>query len=214
MKKLSIALLLAATCGISAQSVKYGLTGNVHITGINSIYDASKPKFGGGFGVLATIPLYPSDAFKSQYMFIQPQVEFSMQGENSKVPGYGDQKFNNNYISAAVYYKYFFHKEGVRSDVYLFAGPKAEFLVSNSRETTAAYEIAHANINKDKNINNFGVGVSGGVGYSASDEIEIFARYDQGLTKVYPDNPNNTFNGVIALGLNYIFKGKAMNAAE
>ena len=190
-----------------AQNVKYGVTANAHITGINAVHDASKARFGGGVGAFATIPLHPSDVFKSQYMFIQPQVEFSTQGENGKAPGVGDQKFSNNYISAMFYFKYFFHNETERNNLFVFAGPKAEFLVSDSRETTPAYELAYGNTYQDKNVNSFGFGISGGVGYNFSENWEVFARYDQGLTKVYPDNPNNTFNGVIALGLNYSFSG-------
>ncbi len=208
MKKLSFSLLLALSCSITAQSVKYGVTGNAHISGINKIHDASKPRFGAGVGVFGAFPLYPNDVFKSQYMFIQPQVEFSMQGEKSDVDGLGSQKFDNNYITAAVYYKYFFHKGPVRSDFFIFGGPKVEFLISDSRETTAAYELAYANINKDQNINNFGFGLSGGVGYSFAEQWEVFGRYDQGLSKVYPDNKENTFNGVISLGLTYALAGK------
>lgn len=208
MKKLFISLLLAATCGISAQSVKYGLTGNAHLSAIDNVHTASEKKFGAGVGIFATIPLYPNDVFKSQYMFFQPQVEFSTQGENAKDPNYGDQKYSYSYISAAAYFKYFFHSATVRNNFFVFAGPKVEFLVSDKKESTPAYDLAYKATSLDNNVNSVGFGVSGGVGYNVAEQWEVFARYDQGLTKVYTDNPKNTYNVMLAVGLNYTFKGK------
>lgn len=216
MKKLTILFLVGCSSVFYAQEVKYGVTATAHGSLINEMHTYSKPRLGANAGVFASIPLNANQALKPQNKFIQPQLEFSTQGELVKSTEYGDQKFLNNYITAVVYFKYFFNKGEARSNFFLFAGPKFEYLVSDSKTTTPAYEVALGNSLFDKNINKFGFGLSGGAGYALSSEFEVFLRYDQGLSKVYPDNKGNTFNDVFGVGLNYTFGSKraATDAVE
>ena len=216
MKKLSILLLVGCSSAIYAQDVKYGATATAHGTLINEVHSYSKPRLGGSIGAFATIPLNANEALKPQNMFIQPQVEFSTQGERANESSLGKQEFYNNYITAVAYFKYFFTKGETRSNFFAFAGPKFEYLVSDSRSTTPAYEAAFGDGPFEKEINKFGFGLSGGAGYALSSEFEVFLRYDQGLSKIYPDKKGNTFNNVFGVGLNYTFSSKksATDAVE
>ena len=208
IKKLTLSVLLAVSCSYYAQSIKYGLTANGHLSRIDNIHDNSKGRIAGAVGAFVSIPLYPEDLFRSNYYFIQPQVEYSMQGETAETPPFPTQKFFNDYISAAVYFKYFINKGTFSTNFFVFAGPKVEYLLSENRNVTPEYDLAYSGVNLNDDIKSLGFGVSGGVGYALTDQFEIFARFDQGLTKVYPNNPNDTYNSQAALGVNYIFKTK------
>ena len=208
MKKLSILFVLGCCTAMYAQDVKYGVTAKGHASLISTSHNVSKPRIGGSAGVFAAIPLNSGEALKPQNMYIQPQLEYSLQGEYAEAPGFDKQEFNNNYITAVVYFKYFFSKGEERSDFYLFAGPKFEYLVSENRKTSVAYDLANNKFNNDLNLNKFGFGLSGGAGYALSNDFELFLRYDHGLSKVYPDNGGSTFNAVLGAGINYTFNRK------
>lgn len=167
------------------------------------MHDVSKGKFGGSLGVFAQIPLVQNDIFDSAFMYLEPSLEFNTQGETAEAPPFETQKFNNNYVSAAVYLKYFFHKGNMKRDLFLFGGPRIEYLVSDSKTTTPSYEAAYYQYNLDSKINKFGYGVTVGAGLAIGQQWEMYLRYDRGFSKVYPDNPGNTYNRLLGLGFNY-----------
>ena len=48
--------------------------------------------------------------------------------------------------------------------------------------------------------------VSGALGYVISDKVEVYLRYDQGLSKVYPHYyDKKTWNRLMGLGISYYF---------
>ncbi len=206
MKKISTVLALFVAVTLSAQSLKYGITGNIHRGSIVGVHDRSIGKYGGGLGVFAEIPLVENDVFDSAWLYLVPQIEYSMQGENAEVKKdiYGLQKFHHDYLAMQVYLKWFFHKGNMKRDLFLFAGPRIEYLVREDRKVDPAYDLTHYKVNLDDEIEKFGYGVSFGAGLKITQQWSAFLRYDRGFSKVYPNNDrNNTYNRLIALGVNY-----------
>jgi len=209
MKKINLLVALVLFISVSAQSsdeTRFGFTGNFHQGSIVNVHDASKGRFGGSLGVLAEFPIVKSDAEGQEYLYLVPMLEYSMQGENAtaEVQKYGRQKFHNDYVAAALYLKYFYRPGNIKSDYFVFGGPRLEFLVSDKRETSAQYEELYFQYNHDDEMNKIGLGVSVGVGARVTDNLEAFLRFDRGFSKVYPNAINGvTYNRQLSVGVNY-----------
>ena len=201
MRKICILLCLSIIGIVSAQTLKLGVTGNIHKTSIVNIHDYSKTPWGGGGGVFAEISLVHNDVFDSAWLYLMPQLEFSMQGENAEPPQ-GKQQFPAQYIGVPIYIKYFFHQGNVKRNLFLFGGPRLEFLVSHDRKGPEVYDMF---VEQEKKFATFGYGISLGAGIKMSDNLEMFIRFDRGLSKIYPDytNKSTTYNRLLGLGFNY-----------
>lgn len=190
----------------SAQSFKYGVTGNFHKGSIVGVHDVSKGKYGGGLGIFGQWSLVENDVFDSAWLYITPQIEYNMGGEHAKAEEnvFGIQKYHYDYVAMQVYLKWFFHKGNMKRDAFLFAGPRIEYMVRQEKIVDPAYDLAYFQYNQDDEVNKFGYGVSMGVGLKLSQHLEAFLRFDRGFSKVYPNNTSrNTYNRMLALGLNY-----------
>ena len=206
MKRINTLIAVFLLIMVNGQTFKYGVTGNFHKGSIVGVHDVSKGAYDGGLGVFAQWSLVENDVFDSAWLYIMPQIEYSMQGEIAKAEEnkFGIQKFNHDYVAMQVYLKYFFHKGNMKRDAYVFAGPRVEFLVRQDRKVDPAYDLAYFQYNMDDEVNKFGYGVSFGVGLKVSQQFEAFLRYDRGFSKVYPNNVSrNTYNRLLAVGLNY-----------
>ena len=205
MKKINLLNAVLFLTMVSGQDFKYGITGNFHKGSIVGVHDVSKGKFGGGLGIFGAIPLVENDVFDSAWLYLMGQVEYSMQGENADADPsrYDLQKFHHDYVAAQVYLKYFFHKGNMKRDVFVFAGPRVEYLVREDRNVPLQYDIDYFKYNHDDELKKFGYGVSVGAGLKVSQQIEAFIRYDRGFSKVYPNNTRNTYNRLLAVGINY-----------
>ena len=206
MKRINTLIAVFLLIMVNGQTFKYGVTGNFHKGSIVGVHDVSKGAYGGGLGVFAQWSLVENDVFDSAWLYIMPQIEYSMQGEIAKAEEnkFGIQKFNHDYVTMQVYLKYFFHKGNMKRDAYVFAGPRVEYLVRQDRKVDPAYDLAYFQYNMDDEVNKFGYGVSFGVGLKVSQQFEAFLRYDRGFSKVYPNNVSrNTYNRLLAVGLNY-----------
>lgn len=199
MKKLIIIYSLLLFGVANAQSIKYGVTGNIHKTSIGGIHDRSKGIFAGGVGVFADFSLVTNDIYDSAWLYFTPQLEYSMQGENAEIPGKERQKFHFSYIGMPLYIKYFMKNNGYKGDIYFMAGPKLEFLVSEDVSGPASLTIA-----QEQNVNKFGYGISVGVGVKVQEKLDVFIRFDRGFSKIYPDYTKYaTFNKMLGLGISY-----------
>ena len=206
MKKINILIAVFLLMMVSGQTFKYGVTGNFHKGSIVNVHDVSKGAYGGGLGAFAQWSLVENDVFDSAWLSIMPQIEYSMQGEIAKAEEniFGIQRFNHDYVAMQVYLKYFFHKGNMKRDLFVFAGPRVEFLVREDRKVDPAYDLAYFQYNMDDKVEKFGYGVSFGAGLKVSQQLEAFIRYDRGFSTVYPNNTmNNTYNRLLAVGLNY-----------
>ena len=206
MKKINTFIAIFLLLSLNAQDFKYGVTGNFHKGSIVGVHDVSKGKFGGSIGVFGQIPLVGNDIFDSAWLYLMPQIEYSMQGENADADAarYDVQKFHYDYIAMQVYLKYFLHKGNMKRDIFLFAGPRIEYMVREDRKVDPAYDLVYYKYNLDDEVNKFGYGVSVGAGLKVSPKMEAFIRFDRGFSKVYPNNNiNNTYNRLLAVGINY-----------
>lgn len=205
MKKISTLIAVFLLIMVSGQDFKYGLTANFHQGSIVGVHDVSKGAFGGSLGFFGQIPLVENDIYDSAWLYLMPQIEYHMGGEIAKAEEnkFGVQKFNHDYLSMQVYLKYFFKRYGYKTDFFVFAGPSIEYLVRQEKIVDPGYDAAYYNFNFDNNVSQFGYGVSLGTGFKISDQFEAFLRYDHGFSKVYPDNPNNTYNRMLAVGVNF-----------
>lgn len=212
MKKLLVLFSVVLLGFAQGQSVKYGLTGSIHKGSIAGVHGVSKGGWGGSLGVFADIALVTNDIYDSAWLYFTPQLEVSTLSEQ------GDwdedkinyQKYNNVYVGVPLYLKYYLKNHGYKGDIYLMFGPKLEFLVSEKTDEGTAVKDAIAT-GHDPNVfglgqktASFGYGVSAKVGVKASDKLEVFLRFDRGLSKVYPDyKAGNSYNRFLALGVSY-----------
>ena len=206
MKKINLLIAVLFLTMVSGQDFKYGITANFHKGSIVGVHDVSKGKFGGGLGIFGAIPLVENDVFDSAWLYLMGQVEYSMQGENAEVntDKYGVQKYHYDYLAMQLYLKWFFHKGNMKRDLFLFAGPRIEYMVRQKESVDPAYDVVHYKFNLDDEVNKFGYGVSFGAGMKVSQKVEAFLRYDRGFSKIYPNNDrNNTYNRLLAVGINY-----------
>ena len=177
-----------------------------HKGSIVGVHDVSKGAYGGGLGIFGQWSLVENDIYDSAWLYIMPQLEYSMQGEIAKAEEdkFGIQQFDHDYVAMQVYLKYFFHKGNMKRDFFVFGGPRIEYLVREKRKVDPAYDLAYFKYNLDNKLNKFGYGFSFGMGLKVSQQMEAFLRYDQGFSKVYPNNNNNyTYNRLLAVGINY-----------
>lgn len=208
MKKINTVLALLFLITVSGQTFKYGLTGNFHKSSVVGVHDYSTGKYGGSLGAFAQWSLVENDVFDSAWLYITPQIEYSMQGENAKAEReiYGLQKYQYDYVAMQVYLKWFFHQGNMKRDVFLFAGPRIEYLVRETKKVNPDYDAVYMKYNKDNEVKKFGYGASFGIGLKISQQFEAFLRYDRGFGTVYPNNDShNTYNRLLGLGLNYYF---------
>lgn len=208
MKKITLIIAVFIMVTATAQTFNYGVTGNFHKGSIVGVHDVSKGAYGGGVGIFGQWSLVENDVFDSAWLYLMPQLEYSMQGEIAKAEQdkFGIQKFHHDYIAMQVYLKYFFHQGNMKRDLYLFAGPRIEYLVREKREVDPAYDLAYYQYNGDDEVNKFGYGISFGAGLKVTQQFEAFLRYDRGFGTVYPNNDRrNTYNRLLALGINYYF---------
>ncbi|MBU4537177.1 MAG: PorT family protein [Weeksellaceae bacterium] len=206
MKNIIAVISIFLLIPVSGQTFKYGVTGNFHKGSIVGVHDVSKGKYGGALGFFGQWSLVENDVFDSAWLYITPQIEYSMGGEHAKAEEelFGIQKYHYDYVAMQVYLKWFFHQGNMKRDVFLFAGPRIEYMVRQDKKVDPAYDAAYYQYNLDDEVKKFGYGVSMGVGLKVSQHMEAFLRFDRGFSTVYPrNNIHNTYNRTLSLGLNY-----------
>ncbi len=182
-------------------TIQFGATLKVHQSNIRGIHDYSKARIAPAIGVFAQIPL--NSRVENNIYFV-PQLEFSMEGENAKEPK-GDQKFHFSYINVPLYLKYYFgfNKENTNKNLFVMAGPKFGFAVSEKREG-AVYN--PQDIAAEGHHKKFNLAASVGGGYRFTENFEGYLRYDHGFTKAYDNYTlQKTYNYQLGAGINYIF---------
>lgn len=208
MKKIFILTALFLLFLASAQNFKYGVTGNFHKSSVVGVHDFSNGKYGGGLGFFAQWSLVENDVFDSAWLYLAPQIEYNMQGEHAEAEyqTFGIQKYHYDYVAMQVYLKYFLHYGNMKRDVFLFAGPRIEYMVRQKTEVDPAYNAAYYPYNLDDEVKKFGIGASMGIGLKINQHMEGFLRLDRGFSTIYPKNNfHNTYNRMLALGINYYF---------
>lgn len=175
MKRLSLLIALLVVLALNAQEkLKWGITSNFHKGSIVHVHDYSKGRYGGGLGVFGEVSLVENDVFDSAFMYLMAQVEYSTQGEIAKAEPnkFATQKFTGDYVNAMVYLKWFFHQGNMKRDMFLFAGPKIDYLLRSGKDVPADYDAAYYRFNLDNKVKKFGYGVSVGTGFALSHQFE------------------------------------------
>lgn len=215
-KRLLFASLFVAALSTAQEStaertqtsaIRFGATANVHHSSIKGIHDYSKGRTAAGIGAFVQIPLNikKSTEEKENQLFIQPQLEYTMDGEKAKPEGKETQKFYYDYLSLPIFVKYYFdfNKDAAENNWFAAIGPQFGYAVNTKTEGNL-YTLQDVLAEKSLNKFNFGLVVSGG--YRINNDFEAFIRYDQGLTKVYKDyTASKTWNYKLGLGVNYFF---------
>jgi len=215
MKKLIVVYSLLLFGLTNAQSIKYGVTGSFHKGSLAGIHGISKGDFGGSVGVFADFSLVTNDIYDSAWLYFTPQLEVFTIGEkgdwNEDEKDY--QKYSNVYVGVPLYIKYYLKSHGYKGDIYIMAGPKLEFLVSEKTdEGNAAKEVLNTNFDEDgiakfglgQKLSKFSYGLSVKVGAKVNDKLEAFIRFDRGFAKIYPDyTAKSTYNRFLGIGVSY-----------
>ena len=191
MKKLfTVIIILGISMMINAQDVKFGLKGGVNFasfSGKDVENVDSKTAF--HVGVLAEIPLL--DKFS-----LQPELLYSVQGikENDD-----NAEFKLNYLQLPLMGKYY-----VTDEFSLEAGPQVGFLLSAKAKVEGEGE---GDIKDNMNKTDFGLNF--GLGYTLGNRLNVNARYNFGLSKIYNKDTFlsdiKAYNSVIQVSVGYIF---------
>ena len=178
MKKFIFSFALLIMAQASAQSFKWGVFGYFDKSSIVGIHDLSRGKYGGGIGAFADFSLIANDVYDSSFLYFSPEIEYNLRGEFADAePTLGKQKYNTQYIATNLSVKYYFHEGNYKRNIYLFLGPKFEYLTSYKKSGPPIYQIFAG---QDEKMNNFGIGITGGIGvhvsHCARTEVERYGR--------------------------------------
>jgi len=176
------ALLFTGT--VAAQHINIGIKGGLNAFWLSNDNNVkTDTKLGFHAGLIGHIHA------SSQFAF-QPELYYSVQGAQYTVAG-SDLKLNLNYVNVPLLLQYMFDN-GFR----LQAGPQAGFLVSaksNNTDVKNAYE-------------SFDLGIVGGISYvNPATDFGVDLRYNHGLSNINKNNPVNSYNRGLQLGVFYLF---------
>lgn len=223
MKKLLLITALLSIATISAQidfsSTRFGITAGPNYSRVQNAHNPSGPRYAFFAGVVALIPIDNNNQF-----YFQPEVLYVAAGETGKDKNYKDRAnsgydalYAADYISVPINFKGYFSE--AESEFYAFGGPRFDFLISQKVEDPSRdiYNVGTPpEFYGTAGSFNFNLGL--GVGYSYKRQLEIFAKYDIGLSNAYPDlknSPENTIDPsvakkksqqILSVGLSYIFE--------
>jgi hypothetical protein len=106
-----------------------------------------------------------------------------MEGEKT-ILEQGRQYFRNDFVALALYGKFHFYR-GFFENFYFMVGPRVAYNISV--DFKGRLPIMKSGQFRDDVMKKWNISVSSGFGYVVSDKMELYLRYDHGLTKVYPN---------------------------
>ena len=217
MKKFLLLLFIAATSATSfAQSnisfgvrgglASYGMSGDA-VNNLSSLLDftdgmvTTSNRTGFYGGVYVNVPLDNTLSFEPGLYYSQKGYELKgalnvkgldFLGANAKA------QLQSSYIDIPVLLKANF------GGFQVFAGPQFSYLMKADLRTTAGVlgiNLLDRKMDATSQFNRWDAGVTGGVGYSFSKNINITASYDYGLQKVDANKNVNAYNRGFKIGL-------------
>lgn len=90
----------------------------------------------------------------------------------------------------------------------LFAGPQFSYLAKADLQTTAGVlgiNLLNTKLDATNQFNRWDAGVTGGIGYSFNNGLNIMASYDYGLSKLDANQNISSYNNVIKVGVGVNF---------
>ncbi len=204
MRKFYVILSFLFSVFFFSQEFKWGMTGNVHSSSIEGIHDFSRGRIAPSLGFFAEIPLetFQRSIYSPLRYYIFPVLEYSMEGEKT-ILEQGRQYFRNDFVALALYGKFHFYR-GFFENFYFMVGPRAAYAVSvDFKGPVINYESGPLG---DDVTKKWSFSASSAFGYVVSDKMEVYLRYDHGLTKVYPNyDYRRTWNRLLGIGVSYYF---------
>lgn len=205
MKKFYLVVALLLSLCYSSQEFKWGITGNVHSSSIEGIHDFSRGRIAPTVGFFAEIPMetFQRSIYAPLRYYIFPVVEFSMEGEKT-IMEQGRQYYRNDFVAFALYGKFHLYR-GFFENFYFMIGPRVAYAVSVDFKGPSNEETGYIHLNDDV-TKKVSYSASTAFGYVFSDKLEVYFRFDQGLSKVYPNyTDHRTWNRLLGLGFSYYF---------
>ncbi|WP_353158722.1 porin family protein [Myroides odoratus] len=180
------------------QDVRFRVKSGLNISNVS---DDSDSKSKAGFHIGGAVEIFVTDKFS-----IQPELQYSMQGTQSKndliIDGMiaSNIKVNTNYLNIPVMAKYY-----VAEGFSIQAGPQLGFLVKSELKTDLSngYEKISVTSNIKSNTNKVDFGLNFGVAYDLSFGLFFDARYNLGLTDILKNADGQ--HRVFQLGVGYKF---------
>ncbi len=204
MKKIFFVFAILLSGFSFAQELRWGATANVHSSSIEGIHDFSRGRIAPSVGLFMEIPLetFQRSIYAPLRYYIYPVVEFSMEGEKT-ILEQGRQYYRNDFVAFALYGKFHLYR-GYFENFYFMIGPRAAYAVSvNFKGPNIEYESGQLG---DDVTNKWSFAASAALGYVVSDNLEVYLRFDQGLSEVYPNYDfRPTWNRLLGVGFSYSF---------
>lgn len=222
MKKLILILFVtitsysfAQTKSSAAPAVTFGFRGGLSSTGMrgDAVSNLSKlldftngmvkttDRSGFYGGVFANIPL-------DQTLSVEPGIYYTQKGYNLtgalNVKGLNflganaKAQLQSQYIDIPVLLKLNL------GNVQVFAGPQISYLAKADLRTTAGVlgiNLLDRKMDATNQFNRWDAGVTGGIGFNFSKNVNVTASYDYGLQKVDANKNVNAFNRGIKVGI-------------
>lgn len=188
---LTFILALMATSVLQAQHMNVGIKGGLNLYNvINQDSNDGEPITGYHVGLIGHFHL--NDKFA-----LQPELVFSTEGAKLIDNGIKSQ-LNLNYVNVPILLQYMFDN-GFR----FYAGPQLGFLVS------AKSNYDNSEIDRINDFSNMEMAASLGLSYiNPNSNFGIDARYNMGLSNIYENDSENSYNRGIQVGLFYLFNHK------
>ncbi len=218
-KNLLFLSLLFSTASFAQSTTSFGIKAGLSNSGIkgetstqlNDLIDktggmvSTQNRNGFYAGVYASIPL-------DETISIQPGINYVQRGYNMKgdlnIKGLGflganaKAQLQTDYIEIPLLVKLKLDKFEV------FAGPQVGYLMNANVKTTAGL-LGINLLNKDFDVSNqfnkWDAGLNFGLGYKITDNIDVSAGYDFGLSKVDANKNLSAYNRGVKVGLGISF---------
>jgi opacity protein-like surface antigen len=205
MKKVILALAAVAMLSLTSQAqVKFGAKAGMNLSRFTENFETMKPGFHAG--VYAQINIAP--------MFsIQPEVLYSMQGAMEKDV---DEFFNQTIstkttlTSHNVIVPIMLQFSPIKM-ITIEAGPQFGFnLGMSSHNVVTTQGLVDSETESDytfesDDYNMFDFGLAAGLKLNVASNVNIYARYNFGLTNVFVYEDDETFNQNLMLGVGFTF---------
>ena len=205
MKKLFFALSAVLMLSLTSQAqVKFGAKAGLNLSRVTENFETMKPGFHAG--IYAQINLHP--------MFsIQPEVLYSMQGgmEKDVVDGFiQTTSYKRTLTSHNVIVPIMLQFSPIKM-ITIEAGPQFGFNLGMSRHDEVTTEGAVNTGNgsdytyDSDRYNMFDFGLAAGLKLNVASNVNIYARYNFGLTNVFVYEDDETMNQNLMLGVGFTF---------
>ena len=194
MKKI---LLLAAALTVSAaaysQNIQWGAKAGLNMSSISNTDDAD-PKISFHAGVFADVQI-------NDFLSFQPELLYSRQGDVFKDGSDYKVWSQYNYVNVPLVVKLY-----VTEKLSVNIGPQFGFVIDAWSRVKFDGSTDSEKIDSDA-YNSFDASAAMGLTYNMCQNIDVYARYNLGLTDMAKDNPSNDKfkNNVIQIGVGYRF---------